>query len=260
MAAAQWMDTAAAAGPAAMGALAVGAALVFVLAGLVKGVVGLGLPTVSMALLALWMPPAQAAALLIVPSLATNLWQMRPWRGVPALLRQHAGLQIGICAGTWAGAWWFGAPQGPGARAALGAALAAYAGWSLAGARLPPVPGRHRRWLGCVVGAATGAITAATGVFVVPAVPYLQALGLQRDALVQAMGLCFTVSTLALGAGLASQASLPPPVLAGSLVLLLPAIAGMALGSRLRSRLSPDAFRKCLMAGLLALGLGMLLA
>lgn len=258
MAAAQWMDTAAAAGPAAVGALAVGAALVLVLAGLVKGVVGLGLPTVSMALLALWMPPAQAAALLIVPSLATNLWQMRPWRGVPALLRQHAGLQIGICAGTWAGAWWFGAPQGPGARAALGAALAAYAGWSLAGARLPPVPERHRRWLGCVVGAATGAITAATGVFVVPAVPYLQALGLQRDALVQAMGLCFTVSTLALGAGLASQASLPPPVLAGSLVLLLPAIAGMALGSRLRSRLSPDAFRKCLMAGLLALGLGML--
>ena len=58
------------------------------------------------------------------------------------------------------------------------------------------------------MGAATGAITAATGVFVVPAVPYLQTLGLQRDALVQAMGLCFTVSTLALGAGLASQASL----------------------------------------------------
>ncbi|WP_170146159.1 sulfite exporter TauE/SafE family protein [Paracidovorax anthurii] len=239
--------------------MACAAALVFMLAGMVKGVVGLGLPTVSMALLALWMPPAQAAALLVVPSLATNLWQMRPWRDAPALLRRHAGLQVGICAGTWAGAWWLGAPQGAGARMALGAALIAYAGWSLAGVRLPPVPGRYQRWLGVPVGAVTGAITAATGVFVVPAVPYLQALGLQRDALVQAMGLGFTVSTIALGAGLASQASLPPATLAASVLLLAPAIVGMALGARLRRHLSPEAFRRCLMAGLLVLGLGMLL-
>ena len=67
------------AGHAAWGTLA--AAGVFAVAGVVKGVVGLGLPTVAMALLALWMAPAQAAALLIVPSLLTNLWQMRPWRG-----------------------------------------------------------------------------------------------------------------------------------------------------------------------------------
>ncbi|MBF9267041.1 TSUP family transporter, partial [Paracidovorax cattleyae] len=90
------------------------------------------------------------------------------------------------------------------------------------------------------------------------AVPYLQALGLQRDALVRAMGLCFTVSTLALGAGLASQAQLPATTLAGSVFLLAPALAGMALGNRLRRHLSPEAFRRCLMTGLLALGLGML--
>ncbi len=108
------------------------------------------------------------------------------------------------------------------------------------------------------MGAVTGAITAATGVFVVPAVPYLQALGLQRDALVRAMGSCFTVSTLALGAGLASQARLPAATLAGSVLLLAPALAGMALGGRLRRHLSQEAFRRCLMVGLLALGLGML--
>ena len=51
-------------------------ALCFLLAGFIKGVLGLGLPTVSMGLLALAMPPAQAAALLIMPSLVTNLWQM----------------------------------------------------------------------------------------------------------------------------------------------------------------------------------------
>src|SRR3546814_5359652 len=63
-------------------------AAVFLLAGVVKGVVGLGLPTISMALLALFMPPAPAAALLVVPSLITNLWQARPIHTLAPLLRR----------------------------------------------------------------------------------------------------------------------------------------------------------------------------
>ena len=49
--------------------------LIFVLAGLTKGVLGLGLPTVAISLLALLMTPAEAAALLLIPSLLTNVWQ-----------------------------------------------------------------------------------------------------------------------------------------------------------------------------------------
>ena len=51
-------------------------AAIFLLAGLVKGTIGLGLPTVSMGLLGLLMAPAQAAAMLLVPSLVTNVWQL----------------------------------------------------------------------------------------------------------------------------------------------------------------------------------------
>ncbi|MBM0207112.1 hypothetical protein JNW90_32035 [Micromonospora sp. STR1s_5] len=50
--------------------------LAFLLAGLVKGVIGLGLPTVAIGVLSLAMSPAQAAALLVVPSLVTNIWQL----------------------------------------------------------------------------------------------------------------------------------------------------------------------------------------
>lgn len=232
---------------------------IFVLAGLVKGVVGLGLPTVAMGLLALRLPPAEAAALLVVPSLVTNVWQTRPWGTLMPLARRLAGLLLGVCAGTWLGAWLLGAPAGAWARVALGAALIAYALWSLAGVVLQ-VPLRAQRWLGPLVGAATGLVTAATGVFVVPAVPYLQALGLQRDAFVQAMGLSFTVSTLALAVGLAGNASFSGAALGWSLLMLAPALLGMALGGRLRQRLSPLWFRRCLMAGLLLLGSHMVVA
>ncbi|MFT3779953.1 MAG: sulfite exporter TauE/SafE family protein [Ottowia sp.] len=229
-------------------------ALVFTAAGVVKGVVGLGLPTLAMALLALAMAPAQAAALLVLPSLVTNVWQMRPWRTLAPLARRLAGMQLGVAAGTLGGAWLLGAPAGAWASVALGAALVLYGGWGLSGARLPQVPAPAQRWLGPLAGAATGVVTAGTGVFVIPAVPYLQALGMQRDALVQAMGLSFTVSTVALAAGLALNGQFPAAVLGGSALLLLPALAGMAVGQWLRGRLSATRFRQCFMVALVLLG------
>lgn len=229
---------------------------VFLLAGLVKGVVGLGLPTVSMALLALSMSPAHAAALLVVPSLVTNIWQMRPWASLPSMLRRLAPLSIGVLAGTSLGTTTFGAPGGPSSALALGVALIVYAGWGLSSVSWSVRPGTER-WLGPIVGLLTGSITATTGVFVVPAVPYLQALGLQRDHLIQAMGISFTVSTVALGVGLATEAQYTGSLLATSTVMLVPALVGMLLGDRLRRRLSQRLFRRVLFWSLALLGVHM---
>ncbi|SSW65587.1 sulfite exporter TauE/SafE family protein [Achromobacter agilis] len=226
---------------------------VFILAGVVKGVVGLGLPTISMAMLALVMAPAQAAALLIVPSLITNLWQARPWPTLPAVLRRIAGMQAGICAGTIAAALWLGAPSGQWAGVCLGVALVAYAAWGLFGSP-PRAPTRHEGWLGAAVGAVTGVVTAATGVFVIPAVPYLQALNLGKDALIQAMGISFTVSTVALAAGLWFNGGYTPEAAGASVLMLLPALIGMALGQWLRARLSARTFKLCFMISLALLG------
>ena len=100
----------------------------------------------------------------------------------------------------------------------------------------------------------TGLVTGATGVFVVPAVPYLGALGLERGELVQALGLSFTVSTVALGVGLAWHGGLPAVSLGVSVLALGPALVGMAAGGWLRARLDAGAFRTWFYAGLLVLG------
>lgn len=226
---------------------------VFVLAGVVKGVVGLGLPTISMAMLALVMAPAQAAALLIVPSLITNLWQAKPWPTLGRTLRRIGAMQAGICAGTIAGALWLGAPSGHWASVCLGLALIAYAAWGLFGSP-PAVPRRHEHALGAAVGAITGVITAATGVFVIPAVPYLQALNLGKDGLIQAMGISFTVSTVALAAGLWLNGGYSSGAAGASVLMLLPALIGMALGQWLRNKLSARTFKLCFMISLALLG------
>jgi len=229
---------------------------VFVLAGMVKGVTGMGLPTVAMALLGLVMPPLQAAAILVVPSLLTNMWQMLERRGLHALWLRLRPMLLGVCAGTLLGGAFFAKGDG---RAVLGIALVLYALLGLTSWRWQ-VRAAQEPWLGPLVGVATGVLTAATGVFVLPAVPYLQALGMEKEELVQAMGLSFTVSTLALAAMLAGHGAWEPASAGMSFLAQLPALAGLALGSRLRARLKPQVFRRCFFATLLLLGGHMSLA
>lgn len=226
----------------------------FILAGFVKGVVGLGLPTVAMGLLGLAMPPVQAASLLIVPSMVTNLWQLAAGPALGALLRRLWPLLAACMIGTLMGGALLPLDGGKWPVVALGVALMAYAlaGWFALRMQVAP---NHEAWLAPVIGAATGLVTAATGVFVIPAVPYLQGLGLARDELVQALGLAFTASTIALAISLALQGQWSAGAAGASAWALLPALAGMLAGQWLRARISQNLFRKCFFAGLFALGL-----
>ncbi|CAI1635289.1 sulfite exporter TauE/SafE family protein [Serratia proteamaculans] len=230
---------------------------IFMLAGTVKGVIGLGLPTVSMGLLSLLMPPGQAAALLLVPSLVTNFWQLCTGPDVRALCRRLWPMMACVALGTLPTTGTLTAGNNPLAPLALGVCLVVYAllGFSRFQWQISPAV---ERGLGPLCGVLTGLITGATGVFVIPAVPYLNALGLARDDLVQALGLSFTVSTLALAAGLAWQHALPGALLGTSFLALVPALVGMWLGGVLRRHCRPAVFRRCFFIGLLALGIEIL--
>jgi uncharacterized membrane protein YfcA len=182
------------------------------------------------------------------------VWQLFSGPRFGALLRRLGGMMLAIAAGTAAGSGLIAANGARPAAVALGVALLAYAIVGLMRLRLS-VPARAEIWVGPVVGVLTGLVTGATGVFVLPAVPYLAALDLERDDLVQALGLSFTVSTLALAAGLAWHGNLLVQSLSSSLLALVPALLGMALGGALRKWVRPDTFRRCFFLGLIVLGI-----
>ncbi|HEY8608276.1 MAG TPA: sulfite exporter TauE/SafE family protein [Noviherbaspirillum sp.] len=232
---------------------------IFFIAGVTKGVVGLGLPTVSIALLSLAMPPAQAAAILIIPSLVTNLWQMVAGNALLPLAARLWPLLAGIVAGTLA-AGMLAAPEVEGhGKTLLGVLLVLYGLSGLSSLRLRVAPAMER-WAGPAAGVLTGAISSLTGVFVIPAVPYLQGLGLDKDGLVQALGMAFTVSTVALAIMLGLRSDIGTSEATLSIFALLPALAGMAIGQGIRQRLSLSVFRRCLFLGLIALGVHLLVA
>jgi uncharacterized membrane protein YfcA len=227
--------------------------LAFVLAGFVKGMIGMGLPTVAMGLLALVMTPAQGAAILVLPSIVTNTWQLLAGPSISKLLLRLWTFLIGVCLGTWAGAGLMTGPNAGFASVALGVTLAIYSLLGLFSVQFS-VPTKTERWLSPLIGAATGVVAAATGIFAVPAIPYLQALGFKRDDLIQALGLFFSIATLALSVNLVRDGSLQVSVLQGSLIALATAGTGMVVGTWLRNRVSAEVFRRCFFAGMLVLG------
>lgn len=225
----------------------------FLLAGLVKGVIGLGLPSIAIGLLALVMTPAQAAAIMIIPSFVTNVWQLLIGPHLGALVRRFWLLQLGSVIGIWLGGGVLTSPNSRLAACGLGVALVIYAVVGLSAVRFS-VPRRHEPWMSPLMGLATGVIAGGTGVFVIPAGPYYQALGLDKDELVQLLGLSFTVCTSALALVLWRDGVLQFNNATGSALAVLPALAGMAIGQRIRMRASPETFRRWFFIGLLLLG------
>ncbi len=225
----------------------------FLLAGAVKGVIGLGLPTVSLAVLAVALDLTNAMALLLVPSFVTNVWQAMVGGNGRDLLRRIWLFLLVAAITVRLGASALTRVEFSLLTALLGLLLAAYAAANLLGLRFE-VEARREKWAGPLVGLVNGVLTGMTGSFVVPGVMYLQALGLSRDALIQAMGMLFTVSTLALAFSLQANDLLRLEHGALSTMALAPAMAGMIIGQRIRSKLSEQMFRKIFFLSILALG------
>jgi uncharacterized membrane protein YfcA len=104
------------------------------------------------------------------------------------------------------------------------------------------------------MGTVTGAITVATGIFVMPGTPYVQSLQFDRDKMVQALGLSFTVSTLTLALALAYAGQVRSSLAFSSLVALGAALVGMVFGQLVRGKVRAETFRLCFFVGLLLLG------
>ena len=224
------------------------------LAGFVKGFIGMGLPTIATGLLTMVMAPGQAAALLVLPNAATNVWQALTGKHLRPLLRRFWPMLLGICVGSAPGAGFLASDTSGRATTALGIMLCLYALFSLFSPQ-SRVPRRTEWWLAPLAGALTGLLSMLTGVFAIPLVPYLNALSLQRDELIQALGLSLLTSAVVLAVALAREGALPVSLLGVSVFALAPAGAGVLFGQWLRQRTHPAVFVRVFAVGLLLIGL-----
>lgn len=180
------------------------AGLTFLIAGLVKGLIGLGLPTVSIAVLSATVGLPMALPLMVMPSVITNLWQAIVGGALLSLLRRFWSLLMASVLGVFVAYSLLFVTSAKAMTGLLGIVLCVYSGAGLFSLSL--VPRVHREHLASpTIGLVTGVLAGATGSMVMPVVAYLQALRLPKDEFVQMMGISFAVSTAAIGLAVAER-------------------------------------------------------
>ncbi|MEM1285780.1 MAG: sulfite exporter TauE/SafE family protein [Pseudomonadota bacterium] len=232
--------------------------VVFFLAGIIKGVVGFGMPLFAITVLAFVMPLSAAIATNVGPSMVTNVVQALRGPYFLALLKRLWPFLVPAI-----GLIWFGIgiqvqvdPAYPGL--ALGVLAILFALVSFSKLKLA-IPQHRERVVGFLIGIVNGIVTGITGIFIIPGGLFLQALGLKRDELVQALGLLFMLSTLTIGIVFTIRSLMTPGLVLLSLLAIVPGLLGMRIGEALRKRLSEELFRVLFLSGIGIIGLSLVI-
>jgi len=228
----------------------------FLLAGIVKGVVGFGLPIVALAMLANTLGLKTAIALIVAPGIVMNIWQAAAGDAHKVILARIWTMLLPACAFVWIGVGLLADVDARLATGLFGVLLTLYTAYSLARAQITP-PRSWEPWLTPVVGVLSGIAYGLTGSLMVPGVIYLQALGFDRNTLVQALGITFLLMTLVLALSLFGHGLLHAQLGLLSVLALLPAGIGMFVGQRFRHRISEQLFRQFFFWSLLGAGIYM---
>jgi uncharacterized membrane protein YfcA len=228
----------------------------FVVAGVAKGAIGMGLPPIALALMTFAIPLEDALALMVVPSMATNIWQAIYGRDFRKLLRRFSTMAVASVVSLMFVAIAFDQLGSTMAIAWVGVILVAYAGLALTAWR-PRVSRATERWANPLIGLASGAVAGVTGVAAVPFLPYMQSLDIDRHDLVQALGIMFLFIIGALTLALAVQGAFHLGNLVGAIAAIVPTFFGVWIGQKARHRVSAETFRRIFLLGMFAVGLHM---
>ncbi len=231
--------------------------LAFAVAGAIKGVVGLGLPTISAAIMASVVDLRTAVGILIIPLLVTNLWQVIQVGAMGALARRFGVLNAAAAVGLWFGTEILFAVDPRWMQLGLGCLLIANALFQVLGT-IPVVPRRSEAALAVPVGLVSGIIGGMTGSQGIVIAVYLASLSLTRDEYVQGIGLSFFLTGLVWVVAIAANGGITQETLPLSLAALAAALAAMALGTRVRRFLPQTRFRQAVFLAMVPMGVNLI--
>jgi uncharacterized membrane protein YfcA len=230
----------------------------FVIGGVVKGLLGVGLPLVIVPLLALVIPSPKAIALMGIPIVLSNVWQAADSGHVGYAIRRFAVLLFTLAVATAITARLaLGLPVVTLNRMVAAALLVAVAlmVWH---PQLDIDARSERRW-SAAVGTLSGMMGGVSSLMGPLLISYLVALRLPRETFIGSISVIYLVGVLPLIAAMVSLdvMGVPEAVLSG--LALAPMFAGMVLGKRLRQHVSEAAFRRLLLGFLTVVALLLIL-
>lgn len=229
------------------------ALLTFFFAAFLKGTTGLGFATLCLGLLTSFLDIRLAIPLVFLPSLTSNLLVMKEAGSFSESLQRFWPLYLSSVPGLLLGMWLLGWGNISLVKALLGLVLICYGLWGLY-VGITTLSPRSGRRLMLPVGILSGFVNGATGSQILPILPYLMSLQLDKNLFVQTLNSSFTFSTLIMIAGLGKIGLLTAPVLLLSALGIIPVAIGIRLGNRVREKISETLYRRLVLILLVLLG------
>ena len=220
------------------------------LSGLVKGALGAGLPVVAVPVLASFFGVPYAIAMMVVPTVVTNIWQLWQFRGHRAGLGWLVGLCVAAGVGIAIGTWLLANLPGH----ILGVILAVVVVGYIVMRLVKPhwhIPIRVAARIAPVVGLISGFLQGATGISAPVSLTFASSLGFTRPQFVFAVSALFVSYSVVQVPSLILTGILTWHRLLLSALAFIPILVAMPAGNWLATRLSQNAFNRLLL-GLLA--------
>lgn len=228
----------------------------FFIASFLKGLTGLGFSTLCLGFLAVFMDLKHAIPLVFFPSLASNIIVMVQAGRFFEALKRFWPLYLSALPGLVLGILFLNASRNEAPKAILGAVMFLYGIWGLKN-MLMRLSEKKEKQLVLPVGLMSGLVNGTTGSQIMPIMPYLLSLKMDRDLFVQTINCSFTFNTLIMIIGLGKLGLVTMPVVYLSTGGILPVVLGIFLGGQIRKRVSEDMYRRMVLILLIALGINL---
>jgi uncharacterized membrane protein YfcA len=232
-------------------------ALSLMLAGVVKGISGIGVPLVGISLLSLLVPVPQAIALLPVPIVVVNAWQVLINGGFPGVCRRFASLLLAMCVGTVIGTALLASIDVLALLLAVGCVITVFALAELLRLRVR-VPSNFHHLAGGAAGLLGGVLGGLSSIFGPPILMYLVTLQLSKDEFVRAICGIYLIAGIMLAITLAAFGVAGVQDLKWSALATVPLLIGVVIGQFARARVSETQFRRGLLIMLVIIGANMI--
>lgn len=226
----------------------------FFVSSFLKGVTGLGFSTVCLCLLATFIDLRLAIPLVFIPSFSSNILVMfQAGRFVDAVKRFWL-LYLSALPGLMLGVLFLTSFRNDITKAILGVVILVYGVW---GGRTHALrfPEKREKQLLIPVGFISGLLNGATGSQIMPIMPYLLSLKMDRNLFVQTMNSAFTLNTVIMMLWLGKEGILTLPVIYLSAAGILPVSLGIFLGGLIRKKFSDDVYQQIVFLLLIVLGI-----
>lgn len=232
-------------------------AVVFVIAGSVKGLVGIGLPTAAISMLTLAIDPRTAVALGLLPVVVANAWQVWSMGDISGAFRRYWVFGLALGSSVFVTVILSAQVSDRVMFLALGLSIVSFAVLNLR-FKMPLLPDRFDVLGQVGFGTVGGILGGLSGVWVAPVIMYMSARQVPKDEFVRGVGLLLLIGGLPFLGAYVQQGFLTAELGLVSLALIVPTLLGFTVGARLRARFSNESFRKLLLYVFLILGLNLL--